>query len=595
MKIFFYGIRFDWFSIVLINSLFILLHLIPGFYKNNMLFQRILKYLFFISNSAILLLNYIDIEYFKFTSKRSTADLFNMISTGDDTFDLIPRFIKDFWYVLLTWFVTLLIIIVFYPKYKKVKLLNFHLTIKNYIYQSLISLLIICFLALSIRGIGFRPTNIISASRYTNTQNIPLILNTPFTILKTFYKDDLQPKLYFPEEQLQQIYIPIYQSNNLNRKTDNVVIIILESFSKEYVGFYNGMQGTDSSFTPFLDSLIEKSLHFRYSFSNGKKSMEALPAIIAGIPSLMDNPYITSRYSSNNINTIASILNKYNYQTSFYHGGKNGTMGFDNFANIASIQKYCGKKQYPDKNDFDGNWGIFDEPYLLYYADELNNTKSPFFSCVFTLSSHHPYSVPAKYQNKFREGKYSILKSISYTDYSLRQFFEKIKNMSWYNNTLFILTADHTSISTDKFYTNKLGTYSVPIIFYHPTDTSIHGYRNSIVQQCDIFPSIIDYLGITDSIVCFGSSIFEKNESQFSINYINGIFQLIHKNYLVQFNGYNIISIHDFKTDSLLKNNLLINDQINPTEIIPLKFEMKAIIQQYNKRLIKNKLIIERQ
>jgi phosphoglycerol transferase MdoB-like AlkP superfamily enzyme len=516
-----------------------------------------------------------------------------MISTGDDTFDMLPRFLRDFWYVILTWLFSVALLVVFYPKYKKVNLLNYHLSAKNYLYQSLITILLIGLIGLSIRGVGFRPTNIISASRYTNTQNIPLVLNTPFTILKTFYKDDLQSTMYFPDEQLAQIYQPVFCSEKSEMTYNNIVLIILESFSKEYIGYYNGLAGNDSSFTPFLDSLIGESLHFRYSFANGKKSMEALPAILAGIPSLMDNPYITSRYSSNNVNSIASILNKYNYSTSFYHGGKNGTMGFDNFANIASIKKYSGKKQYPDKKDFDGNWGIYDEPYLQYYANELNKEKQPFFSCVFTLSSHHPYSVPEKYADKFKEGNYAILKSISYADYSLRKFFETAEKMPWYSKTLFIITADHTSISTEKYYTNNLGTYSVPVIFYHPADSSFRGYDNCVTQHCDIFPSIIDYLGIKDSIVCFGKSVFDKQEAHFSINYLNGIYQMINNNYSVNFDGEEITGVYRFKNDSLLEENLLLNKGVSNSEIMAMKFKIKAILQQYNNRLIKNKLTFE--
>ena len=108
----------------------------------------------------------------------------------------------------------------------------------------------------------------------------------------------------------------------------------MECFSKEFIGFYNSGKG----YTPFLDSLMKNSLVFENAYSNGLKSIEALPAISASIPGLIENPFITSNYSQNNINSIASILNKEGYNTSFFHGGVRGTMGFYSFCKKAGLK-----------------------------------------------------------------------------------------------------------------------------------------------------------------------------------------------------------------------------------------------------------------
>ena len=107
-------------------------------------------------------------------------------------------------------------------------------------------------------------------------------------------------------------------------KHKNVVIIILESFSKEYVGYYNNGKG----YTPFLDSLINYSLVMERAYANGIKSIEALPSIVSSIPTLMNNPFITSIYATNKYYSLPLLLKREGYSTSFFHGGNRGTMGF---------------------------------------------------------------------------------------------------------------------------------------------------------------------------------------------------------------------------------------------------------------------------
>lgn len=95
----------------------------------------------------------------------------------------------------------------------------------------------------------------------------------------------------------------------------------------------------------------------------------------------------------------------------------------------------------------------------------MSQFKEPFHSAIFTLSSHHPYFVPDKYKNKFPRVYLENSECIGYADYSLRQFFDSAKKTKWYNNTLFILTADHGSLSKNSFYNNPVGNLTIPILF----------------------------------------------------------------------------------------------------------------------------------
>jgi len=588
LKILFAGIRFDISALYYFNIPFIVFSLVPGNFKNKNAYQKVLFILFIVTNSILLAFNFIDTKFFDFEHKRLTSDFFNSVWLGEDFITLLPQFLKDYWYLLILWILSIFALVKFYPKLNFNKLRSDKISVKQYAIHFIVFLFLMGLGLLGGRG-GFqlKPLRVIHATKYTPAKNVALILNTPFTIMKSIDAEAFQPKKYFSKTELDTIYSPVISFNHkVNGHNQNIVLIILESFSREYIGALNNGFG----YTPFLDSLIQESLVFTHAFANGKRSIEAMPSIIAGLPALTDDAYITSKFSVNKINAIPNTLKKLGYYSAFFHGGKNGTMGFDQFANVAGFDDYFGMDEYPDKNDYDGNWGIYDEPYLQYFGKKMTEFKQPFFASVFTLTSHHPYEIPEKYKDKFIDGTLNIHESIGYTDYSLNKFFESVKNTEWYPNTLFILVADHTAQAEKPYYKSRLGNYAIPIILFHPGDSTIRGKSDIIAQQSDIFPTILDYLEYNDSIVCYGNSLLNDNTARFSINYINGIYQLIQNDYLLQFDGNKSIAFYSYKNDSLLTQNIAGNDS---ARLIHYENKIKAIIQSYETRLSSNKLSLD--
>jgi phosphoglycerol transferase MdoB-like AlkP superfamily enzyme len=370
----------------------------------------------------------------------------------------------------------------------------------------------------------------------------------------------------------------------------NVVVIILESFSKEHFGSLNHTieNGRYKGFTPFLDSLLSHSL-VTDGYSDGKRSIEGIPAILASLPTWMTQDYITSVYGGNTINSIASLLKTEGYGTAFFHGGNNGTMGFDAFCGSAGFDKYYGRNEYANDKDYDGEWGIWDEPFLQYMANKLNTMQQPFLASVFTLSSHHPYQVPEKYKGKFREGKLPIQQTVMYSDYALKRFFETAAHMPWFDNTLFVITADHTSESALPFYQNRVGQYSIPVIFYkHDTTLSLH--KPVTAQQTDIMPSVLHYLGYTKPFVAFGNSVFDTTAVHAAVSNINGSYQLIQNGWALEWNSNDRAQLYHFVQDSALAENLAVKQ---PQKLLEMENLLKAYIQQYNNRMIDNRLIIK--
>ena len=586
-KIFFYGIRFDYSVVIQFNLLFILLYLLPFNFVHHKYYQIAVNSLFCIGNFFFLLLNFADAEYFKYTGKRSTADLFGYLFLSNDTLLLVPQFLKDFWYIVLIWISTIVLYIKLVAWYPFKKALNYSFNIKSWIITGLLFFLVPGILFIGARGTGLKPIMIISAARYTTPQNIPLLLNTSFTILHTLKEGPVKPIVYFDKDRLNAIYNPEQQIHPHHpKRINNVVIIILESFSREFVGALNDNKG----YTPCLDSIIHNGLVFENAFANGKRSIEAVPAILAGLPTLSDDSYITSRFSGNKIEGLPAILSKEGYHTSFFHGGRNGTMGFDEFSRVAGIQHYYGLNEYKGLKAFDGTWGIFDEEFLQYFAKELNTIPQPFFSCVFTLSSHHPYKVPDKYNDKFNNSPDKLIRAVRYADFALGEFFKTASAQPWFKNTLFIFSADHTAAEQSKLSVTRVGLFRIPIIFYHPGDTSLHGRSKRVTQQTDIMPSVIDYLGIDKPFLAFGSSVFQENTFTFADNYLGGIYQYFEGNYMLMFDGEKSRALYQYSLDKMLKKNIL---KTSAGTAAGMEHKFKAIIQQYNYRLLNNKMINE--
>ncbi|MDG1850236.1 MAG: LTA synthase family protein [Flavobacteriales bacterium] len=417
--VFAHGLRFDLSAFAYFNLIFIILLLIPTRQREKKAYQKILQSLFVGFNGLILFLNLADVVNVEFTGKRMTADTFEFILQGDDLNFVAIDFIKDYWFLPL---IALTMTLAMRSIYILLQKNQFFLHRSKITWSCFISSLFALGLTvLAMRGgTQLRPIKNIHASYHGQGRYVPLILNAPFSILSTLSEKGLKEVKYFKPEDIPKYFEAEKKFNADTAIKKNVVIIILESFSREYVGYYNKHQG----YTPFLDSLTQHSTVCENAYANGKKSIEGIPAILSGIPALTDKPYILSQYGTQKTNSIASLLSKQSYDCSFYHGGNPGTMGFDAYAEMAGFHSYVDLSKYPNyENDFDGKWGIFDEPFFQFYKSELDRKKEPFFSTIFSLSSHHPYSIPDEHLGKFPKGEIPIHETIGYTDYALRRFF----------------------------------------------------------------------------------------------------------------------------------------------------------------------------
>lgn len=580
------GIRFDLSVIFYTNILVVIGHTIPGNFKYTYNYQKILKWVFYLSNILFLCTNFVDFIYYSFTGKRSTFGLITASGMQQEIGGLLPSFMTQFWYVFLIGF---LFIYIFYKLIPKLIFSQNKISSKLDIVKQVGVFLIALTSCLVIGrgGLQRKPIRRVDAIKYAQSKNTPIVLNTPFCILKTIgKKKELKEVTYFSKAELSRLFSPVKSYKDsipFNKK--NIVVIILESFGDENVSYSNPTNGN----TPFLDSLISKSLYFKNGFANGRVSIDAVPSVISGIPSIFGTPYISSTYAFNKTNSFPELLKKEGYKTSFFHGAFNGSQNFDQYAKIAGFDSYFGKDEYPDDNPEhqDGKWGVFDEEFLDYFGEKLTTFKEPFFTSVFTISSHIPFTMPKKHIGKFDQGSTKFHETVGYTDFALKKFFNYAKNQKWYKNTLFIITADHCSAAEKGTFKSIIQEYSVPILFFDPSNKDLHGESEKNIQQIDILPSVLDYLHFDTDFMSYGNSF--KNDKNLVINYINNAYHVIINDHYLIFDGNSIIELYDYKKDILLKNNLISTEQ---QLIKNLERQLKAYIQSFNNNLINNSLTI---
>jgi len=589
------GIRFDLAAVLYLNLLFILLMIIPFRFRFRSGYQRFLRALFLFTNTVGIIANVADTVYYQYTLRRTTLSVIRQFENEKNIPGLFAQFLLDYWYALLVVFV---LVWVMHRALSTFRITGPQVTDGRAFYGggAVLMVVIVGLVVAGIRG-GFgestRPITLSNAAQYaTVPKDINLVLNTPFALLRTAKTPIVQKVNYFAtDEAAEAVFSPIrYPRDTVPFTPRNVVIIILESFSKEFFGAYNEKAdgGNYRGYTPFLDSLMGRSHAFQYSFANGRKSIDAMPSVICSIPAI-EVPFVLSHYSGNQVTSLAALLKEKGYYTAFFHGAPNGSMGFQAFANTCGFDDYFGKDEYGNDGDYDGIWGIWDHKFLEFYADRMATFKEPFYTNFFSVSSHHPYNLPAEFRNTFSGGEMTIYKCIEYTDYALRKFFEKAQTMPWYKNTLFVITADHASAQIRlKEYNTAWGYFSVPLFFFEPGNPPLP-MEPEIIQQIDIMPTVLSHLHYDKPYVAFGRDILDRSSRPVAFNFLDDTYQSFAGSYLLQFNGEKSVGLYDFRKDPLLTDNLLLQ---LPDTVSRMETELKAFVQQYKNRMVDDNLTL---
>ena len=588
------GMRFDLTAVLYLSSVYLVLALLPLPLKvrNHRVYQTITRLFYLIPNAVGILVNCADMVYVRFTDRRTTCTFFAEFQHDSNLGTILLQSLWQYWYVTLFALAAIAILIScstksgsFNPQPSILNILSKRgrgdtSPLFYYLRETLLFCLIAYFTVIGIRG-GFgrytRPITISNALQYADRpQETAIILNTPFSLMKSLENETYRNPHYFERQDLEQIMSPIHRPDErAQEKRLNVVVLILESFSKEYIGFYNNPSFKGGigrgSLTPFLDSLLAQSVTYTYSYASGRKSIDAMPSVLSSIPMLIE-PYVVTPYATNEVSSLADCLNRKGYTTAFFHGAPNGSMGFQAFARAAHFNRYYGMDEYNGEDAFDGTWAIWDEEFLQFFAHTMDTLPQPFLTTVFTASSHHPFKIPTRYEGHFPQGIIPLHQCVAYTDFALRRFFDYASQQPWFDNTLFVLTADHTNQLTTPEYRNTRGLFAVPIAFYSPARLAPDVRSQGAVSQIDIMPSVLNFLGYDKPYFAFGEDcLTQPKKHPWAVIYNHPLFEILSP-----------------------ESEVVLNERTpaNEEEEVMLQY-LKAFIQQYTDRMINNQLTIE--
>lgn len=508
--IFVRGLQQDWATLLFVNLPAILLLMWRAWMRGAVIRKWLAlaaKVFFVAGNVAALALNCIDIGYFRFGRHRANLDLDLVLGDSLSSFKSVAA---GYWPILLG-FAGLVFLVV-----KMASLLPGEGSSGRDRRMpawtlGLGQLVLLAFIFFSL-GFPGRPVIPATPLLSVSPMDLPLAQNSlgTWAYSVAHRSHELRPVNYFSHAQLDSLVRSSHQftssiaSRGFQKK--NVVIFILESFSRCYVMPGDPMKAN----TPFLDSLIGKSMFFPNSFANGGTSNQGIVSILAGLPALMEEPFYYSDYANTPLRSLGNILRDSGYSTNFLMGASPDHFGFGKFARMAGIDHTYWKSDFGDDRYYDGNWGIFDEPFLEYGAHVLGTTPQPFLGVFFTISTHPPYTIPEPYRQVFNyPDKTPAQRVVSYTDHALRQFFAVSRKMPWFRNTLFVFCADHwLDPAEGRTPVTTVTSCSIPIFIYDPANDKGRSYA-TVASQLDITPTVLDLLGYKGVYTGFGRSLLD--------------------------------------------------------------------------------------
>jgi phosphoglycerol transferase MdoB-like AlkP superfamily enzyme len=279
------------------------------------------------------------------------------------------------------------------------------------------------------------------------------------------------------------IYLEKEQQDNSLKIKKNIVLILMESMGKSCFTFKTKLETT-----PFLDSLKKESTSFENFYSSGIHTFNGIFSTLYSIPSY--SVFHPLKLINKNLNSIPKDLQNLGYYNIYFttHDGQ-----FDNvegFLYKNGFNEIVSDDQYPI-TEIKTNLGVSDEYMFNYSIDKLAKIKPPFFCTMMTSSNHTPFYLPPHFNKKFDDDR---LNSIAYSDFALGEFFNKAKKQKWFNNTIFVLVADH-GIKDQESFPISLNYNEIPIIIYDPNSIEPK-IKSNLGSQIDVLPTVLDYLGL---------------------------------------------------------------------------------------------------
>lgn len=385
-------------------------------------------------------------------------------------------------------------------------------------------LLVFLISVVTIRGsFDKKPINVIHAYAAGNSKLANLTLNGVFTVLHYGNQDDQWARFFSDQEALtvlglpQQRY-PLRKSYPAKTNKPNVVFVLLESWTPQYIdAFGGGHYGV----TPNFDRLAREGIMFTQFYAAGQRSIEGIQATLTGVPPLKGIPTLGFGLEVANLTPIGKLARQHGYRTIFLQTSRRNSFYVDKIAQTLGFEQYFGAEDtpplldYPDPNGAKFGWDY--ETYLKLFDTIQSRPDKPFFAYLFTGATHAPYArLPQRFEKyPAGEGEHGFYNLLYYADWALGEFMQRARAQPWFENTVFVFTADHVFANEQSGDFRRK--FNTPLVIYAPTLYPAR-VETRVFSQLDVLPTLIDIMGIDDPFYAIGDSVFRKTTQEAFMN-----------------------------------------------------------------------------
>lgn len=297
----------------------------------------------------------------------------------------------------------------------------------------------------------------------------------------------------------------------LNDSRPNVVLILLESFNSKNIETLGGLK----DLTPNFNELSKKGILFSRIYASGDRSDKGIVSVISGFPAQPTKSVIKYPLKSQKLPTISSIFDSLGYSTAFYYGGNPDFANIRSYLYSAMFERLITQDDFPKSNQ-NSKWGAHDEYVFDRLLTDCDTAKAPFFKMIFTLTSHEPFEIPTKPKFKGNDDETKYLNSIHYADSCLGSFISKAHAKDWYQNTLFILIADHGHYypGKDLYYFPKK--FAIPMLWVGGALNCDSVRINKTGSQVDLASTLLSQLKVNTSRFKFSKNLLSDGFNPFA-------------------------------------------------------------------------------
>ncbi|MFN8306843.1 MAG: sulfatase-like hydrolase/transferase [Ferruginibacter sp.] len=564
----------DLLCLLAINTVFLFLLQLARITRSRLAAQLICI-LFSIVNTGALLLNVLDVFYYRFRFQRASADLLYVINHpfGQLFHFSIPVIIAF----------TIAMALLAFGLWKLHRWLCRHFA-EGSNHQVVTLGLLTCLVAAFFFRNQFSRILLPAYPLTELTSNeLPVVQNSANTFLYSVIRggDEVFPHQYMTDAECDSLFPvrkKIIAADSSGKR--NVVLFIMESVAYDFFDSSSRFKVA----MPFFDSLMDRSTFFTNAFCYSHESNKGITALLSGLPTLTDIPLYHSPYVNIPHTPIGQALGKRGYQSLFCIGD-----GYDNFG-FAKCMRWLGVDDYYSEEAIPGyqqlpqhSMGLQDEAVLPFFLSKIRETKKPFLAIHYNISTHYPYDLSPAYRPNFPAAYTEPMRSMQYYDHCLQTFFARAKNEPWFSNTVFLFCSDHWMFpeGIEGKYDPVTG-YRIPILLYDPSK-AVKEVRDGVVSQFDIPGTVLSLAGYADSLISYGGNLLDPaslNGFAFAKSG-SSLYQVTDSNYVLGFNtGNNTVEyLYNHQTDARRKNNLAQNNNASPVRDALLR-ELKAFIQK---------------